>query len=353
MYSNNLILIFFLIIFGLFFYKFFLFILKKYDLKLLIDDQLTKPQAFHSLPTPAIGGVGVFISFLIVVFNFLLFNNIFFIEYLSFCTLFFLLGFADDLKINFNAKARLALMIIFLVLLIKYNNFYLEKTGIAFLNLWLQNSKVFSLIFISLCFLFIINGANLIDGYNGLLGIHSLLIILNLFFINYFYGNSELAIFLFCACIILTIFLIFNFPKAKIFLGDGGAYFLGTLISISVIKTSIANPLISPFYFCLLLFYLFFEVFFSFFRKLIREKKSPLHPDKKHLHMLIYKILFKKNKNKLKSNYYVSVIVNSIYFLLIAPAIFIMENGLFCKYYSLLFFLIYSLSYKIVYEKIK
>jgi UDP-N-acetylmuramyl pentapeptide phosphotransferase/UDP-N-acetylglucosamine-1-phosphate transferase len=33
------------------------------------------------------------------------------------------------------------------------------------------------LIFISLCFLFVINGANLIDGYNGLLGFHSLIII--------------------------------------------------------------------------------------------------------------------------------------------------------------------------------
>ena len=52
MYLNNLILIIFLIIFGLFFYKTFLFILKKYNLKLLLDDQLAKPQAFHFSPTP-------------------------------------------------------------------------------------------------------------------------------------------------------------------------------------------------------------------------------------------------------------------------------------------------------------
>ena len=37
------------------------------------------------------------------------------------------------------------------------------------------------------------------------------------------------------------------------------------------------------------------EVFFSFFRKLVK-KKSPLHPDSKHLHMLLYKKLLKKNK---------------------------------------------------------
>ena len=76
-------------------------------------------------------------------------------------------------------------MIIFLIVLAKYNNFYLERTGIEVLNNWIENSEIFSLIFISLCFLFVINGANLIDGYNGLLGLHSLIIIVNLFLINH------------------------------------------------------------------------------------------------------------------------------------------------------------------------
>tara|TARA_B100001964_G_scaffold86650_1_gene97587 strand:- start:225 stop:1286 length:1062 start_codon:yes stop_codon:yes gene_type:complete len=350
---NNLILIFFLIAFGILFYKCFLLVINKYNLKLLIDDQLRKPQAFHTSPTPSIGGAGIFFSLLIVHFYFLLFKDIFFLEYLSFCTLFFFLGFVDDIKINFNPKIRLALMIIFLILLVKYNNFYLEQTGIQVLNAWLDHIKYFSLVFVCLCFLFVINGANLIDGYNGLLGIHSLIIFVNLFLINYLNGNSDLALFLFLEILILINFLIFNFPKAKIFLGDNGAYLLGTFIAISVIKTSIAVPTISPFYFCILLFYLFFEVFFSFFRKLLKEKISPLYPDKKHLHMLLYKILLKKNNNKIKSNYYVSVIINLFYFILTIPAILMMNNSMFCKYYSIIFFLIYFFSYKIIHEKAK
>ena len=158
---------------------------------------------------------------------------------------------------------------------------------------------------------------------------------------------------MFLSIIILTIFLIFNFPKAKIFLGDSGAYLLGAFISLSAIKTSIVNPTISPFYFCILLFYLFFEVFFSFFRKLVKEKTSPIRPDKKHLHMLLYKVLLRKNNNKLKSNYYVSVIINVIFLLLTIPAIFMMKDGLFCKYYSLLFFITYIFSYKIASAKAK
>ena len=197
-----------------------------------------------------------------------------------------------------------------------------------------------------LCFLFIVNGSYRIDGFNGLLSIHSLIILVTLFFINYLNQNYELAYILFCGILIVLIFLKHNFPSAKIFLGDGGSYFLGTFIAVSVVKTSIANPLISPFFFCILLFYLFFEVFFSFFRKLFINKKSPLYPDNKHLHMLFYKILYIKNKNKLKSNYQVSIVINLIYLILIIPAIFMMKSGLFCKYYSLLFFLIYIYYYK-------
>ena len=55
--------------------------------------------------------------------------------------------------------------------------------------------------------------------------------------------------------------------------------------------------------------------------------------------------------NKLKSNYYVSAIINSIYLVLIIPAIFMMNDGLFCKYYSVIFFSIYLFSYKVANEK--
>ena len=249
-------------------------------------------------------------------------------------------------------KFRLLAMIFLLISLVVSNNLYVENTGIKSLNRFLE-IDIFSLFFVCLCFLFIINGSNLIDGYNGLLSIHTLIILTNLFFVNYFNGNNDLAFFILCIILIITLFLKYNFPKATIFLGDGGSYFLGAIVAISVIKTSIVNPTISPFYFCILLFYLFFEVFFSFIRKISREKMSPLFPDKKHLHMLIYKYFIKKSKNTLKSNYYVSIVINLIYLILIIPAIFMMDNGLFCKYYSLVFFIIYLSVYKISYEKTK
>ena len=243
-------------------------------------------------------------------------------------------------------------MIMFLATLVISNEIYIKKTGLEFLNN-LVEIDFFSLIFMCLCFLFIINGSNLIDGFNGLLSIHALIIFIILFAINLINENNNLIYILFYVSLLTLIFLKFNFPKAQIFLGDSGAYLIGILIAISVIKTSSLNPSISPFFFCILLFYLFFEVFFSFFRKLFVVRQSPLLSDRRHLHMSLYKLLLKQNKTKLRSNYTVSIYINLIYLSLIIPGIIFMNNGLFCRYYFFLLLIVYVYFYKMLYEKVK
>ena len=69
--------------------------------------------------------------------------------------------------------------------------------------------------------------------------------------------------------------------------------------------------------------------------------------------MLIYQNILRKNKNKFKSNYYVSLILNFAYIILILPAIFMMKDGMFCKYYSIVLFFSYLFTYKIIYKKTK
>ena len=208
---------------------------------------------------------------------------------------------------------------------------------------------IFGLFFICFCFLFIINGSNLIDGFNGLLSIHALIILIILSYINFVYENYNLAYFLFYTSLIIIIFIKFNFPKALLFLGDSGAYLIGSLVAISTILTNNLNPSISSFFFCIILFYLFFEVFFSFFRKIFFTQQSPLLPDNKHLHMLIFKFLLKKNKKKLKSNYETSIYINLIYLLLLIPAfVLFMNNGVFCRYYFFFLIILYTYIYKML-----
>ena len=137
------------------------------------------------------------------------------------------------------------------------------------------------------------------------------------------------------------------------FLGDGGAYLLGTFIAISAIMTNNLNPEISSFFFCILLFYIFFEVFFSFIRKTFFVGQNPLLPDNKHLHMLLFKFLLKKNQKKSNSNYKVSIYINSVYLILMVPGILLMEEGLFCRYYFFLLLIAYAYFYKILYGIVK
>ena len=80
-------------------------------------------------------------------------------------------------------------------------------------------------------------------------------------------------------------------------------------------------------------------------------KLAPLIMNKKHLHMLLYQILYKKNKQKNRSNYTTSIIINVSYLLLTLPAIYFFKSNIFCKYYLLTLILVYIFSYKIAHEK--
>ena len=100
---------------------------------------------------------------------------------------------------------------------------------IPILSSMMQN-HIFSSLFVLLCFLFVINGANLIDGFNGLLTINLIIINVILAHVNINNENSEISILIISQVIILLSFLLFNFPNAKLFLGDSGSYTMGGLL---------------------------------------------------------------------------------------------------------------------------
>ena len=330
---------------------FIAFIISKYSNKIgngiLLDQDFEKPQAFHKELIPRSGGLACIISLTIffILYNFLF--NIFLFNYFVLSILLFSIGFLEDIKFKISPKYRLGLMIIVLSFFILFSSITIQSIDLKFLNT-LMNYKAFSIAFTLLCLLFIINGANLIDGFNGLLAIHLLLINFILFFINLNNGNENLTVALTAQIVVLVTFLLFNFPKAKMFLGDSGSYLFGSLVALNIINTNNLNPQISSFFFCILLFYLFFEVFFSFFRKLYL-KKSPLKPDNLHLHMLLYNFLDRSKKFK-DSNYLSSLIINVIYISLVLPVIFLNNNALICKYWFFLLLVIYMVFYYLLYS---
>ena len=205
-------------------------------------------------------------------------------------------------------------------------------------------------IFVLLCFLFIINGSNLIDGFNGLLSIHLIIINIILMMINFESNHTNFATLITAQIIVLITFLLFNFPKAKIFMGDGGAYFFGALTSLNIIYTNNFNSKTSSFFLLYFTFLYIFEVF-SFFRK-IYQKKSPFRPDGLHLHMLLFKSL--KIKTKIKDcNYLTSLAINAAYIILILPSILMKDNASFAMYWFFSLLVIYLLIFLRLYSFIK
>ena len=141
----------------------------------LLDEDFLKPQAFHDKPTARVGGFAILILFVLFVVVYYFISGIFLKDYLAVVLPLFFLGFLDDLKIKINPNMRLFLMLIILLLCIDIFSIQINRSGLEFLDLWLKNN-IFQVCFVLLCFLFVINGANLVDGFNGLLAIHFVLI---------------------------------------------------------------------------------------------------------------------------------------------------------------------------------
>ena len=128
----------------------------------------------------------------------------------------FLVGFLDDLKINIKPFTRLIIMVLLLFLFIYILPIKIFNIDIPFL-IPLMSNHVFSSFFVLLCFLFVINGANLIDGFNGLLAINLIIINIILTYLNMNNNNLEFSILLISQIIILFIISVIQLSRRENF----------------------------------------------------------------------------------------------------------------------------------------
>jgi UDP-GlcNAc:undecaprenyl-phosphate GlcNAc-1-phosphate transferase len=137
-----------------------------------------------------------------------------------------------------------------------------------------------------LSFLWIVgltNAVNFIDGVDGLAGGVSALITLSYAVIFASLADTGLVTLL-CLCLAAAIggFLFFNlpFPMAKIFMGDGGAYFLGFTLAVLPILTRLDFPIL---YSAALVIIPVLDMVSAIWRR-IRDGRRIDSPDKLHIH---------------------------------------------------------------------
>ena len=238
---------------------------------------------------PLSGGIFIVSAFLIMFYK----------DYTFFCiilSLVFLLGFFSDIKFLSSPKYRFFFQSLVIFIFVYFSNLQIYPTRILFLDLILENIWI-SYFFTVFCILITINGSNFIDGLNGLVLGYYLIISVIIFKL----GLSIQTDIFHSQIIFLMIFLAFLFLLNllnQFYIGDSGAYSLGFIFSFLLISIYLFNKNISPFFIILLLWYPCFENLFSIIRK-YKFKKSPVFPDEKHLHQLLF--FFIKKKLKLKN----------------------------------------------------
>jgi UDP-N-acetylmuramyl pentapeptide phosphotransferase/UDP-N-acetylglucosamine-1-phosphate transferase len=141
------------------------------------------------------------------------------------------------------------------------------------------------------------NAINMIDGLNGLASGVMMIAFLALAVIAHLAGDS--AIFYICllsAAAVLGFFVV-NFPFGKLFLGDGGAYLLGFWGAWLAVMLPMRNESISVWAPLLVFSYPILETLFSILRRR-RRQHDAFHPDRLHLHSLVYARRFRSLTNR-------------------------------------------------------
>ena len=238
--------------------------------------------------------------------------------YFVYCFFLFMIGFLSDTKKINSPKLRFVIQTLVVFIAVYFSSITVSQTKIVFLDLLLTNN-MFKIFFTIFCILIVINGFNFIDGVNTLLIGYCLIVSFSIYYLNLNDIEVSKIINLYNLIPILTVLFIFNFFN-KLYLGDGGSYFLGLLFALYLINIYQINSNISPYFIVCLLWYPAFENLFSILRKK-KLSKSPLQPDTNHLHQMIYLYLKKKfNFKNIYINTITGLTINFYNFICIAIA---------------------------------
>ena len=202
----------------------------------------------------------------------------------------FLGGLAEDISKKVRARVRLSLALCSGALAYYWLGAAIIRLDIPGIDWLLQFGAVSFLISI-FAMAGAANAINIIDGYNGLASVVSAMILAGLAYVSFWLGDRLILVAAVSMIGGIGGFLLWNYPRGLIFLGDGGAYFIGFMIGTLSVLLLARHPMVSAWFPLLLCIYPVFETLFSIYRKKLVRGKSPGAPDGVHLHMLVYKRL--------------------------------------------------------------
>ncbi|WP_297711515.1 MraY family glycosyltransferase, partial [Dysosmobacter sp.] len=258
-------------------------VVKTFAYKVGAIDVPKDARRMHKVPIPRLGGLAIFIGFMVSI---LLFSEITpeLRSILLGAVIIVVLGVVDDIM---ALPAMLKFVVQIVAALIPATH---GVTILAFSNpnifsdnlYWVLGSL--SIPFTVLWIVAITNSVNLIDGLDGLANGVSAISATTMLVIALVSDQSAVAVVLAALVGACVGFMPYNMNPAKMFMGDTGATFLGYILATMSIqglfKYYAVISFVVPF---LILGLPIFDTTFAFIRR-IAHGQSPMHPDRSHIH---------------------------------------------------------------------
>lgn len=242
-------------------------------------------QKFHTEPTPRVGGIaiaaGIVAGYLLAPADRKTLLGPLILAGIPA----FAFGLLEDVTKRVSVRIRLLATMSCGVLGWAITGFSITSADLPGLD-WLLGFTAVSVLFTAFAVGGIANAINIIDGFNGLAA-GTVIIILTAFgAMTTALGDHDLAL----VCLILAGavagFLLVNWPLGRIFLGDGGAYFVGFALAWLAVLILDRHREVSAWAPMLVCGFPILEVLFSIVRRR-RRHLSPGDPDRLHLHSLV------------------------------------------------------------------
>jgi UDP-N-acetylmuramyl pentapeptide phosphotransferase/UDP-N-acetylglucosamine-1-phosphate transferase len=306
-------------------------------------------QKFHTTPTPRVGGLPIVIGLSVAWLTSTTDVKHILTPLLIAGMPAFLFGLAEDVTKRVGVLARLLATMFSGLLAWWLTDYSLSRVDIWGFD-WFLKYTLLSVLFTSFAVGGVANAINIIDGFNGLASTMATLAFAGFAVIAWSVGDVNLAgVAIILAACVWGFFWV-NWPFGKLFLGDGGSYFVGFALAWVAVLLIERNPSVSPFAALLICIHPVSEVLLSIFRRKLK-KLNPGHPDRLHFHSLVKQRYVRRWFGHLSfemRNSITGVLVGFMTLTAILIALVVYRSSLF----SLLAVITLSMAYVAIYARI-